>query len=511
MENQMNKYWVIFTVVLGILFTSGCNLPTVSEAETSTLENPVVIATDFTPEGPVDLLQAAAREAALAYIQENYPDLAPAKNLPWSFKNITPEGLVGSSSFEYSTATWTITIHAPVVAPDDVIYDLEVVNEASTFRWTGRVDANGQVTEISSTAAGVSVVAWLGYVVGTPEGAQFDDYVVILPEGVGEFGIEGIDESIDAQIVDLRDKEEPGKHAHFWGTLHCEVPDYGGCQLLVDRIRVGTETTDADPIEDWFGRIYSTEPGMQVDDYFVPDGDYPVQYGISSIIADTGFLIYTEALDDLRDTDELIKISGQLICGFPDMNGCQIQVSSLEVNGMEIDPYAGWSTYVNEFYGYQFRYPNGSTITERGPDGFPSEELPEGLTTDEYLEQLTEKYSNQLCVGIHYSHGYIYILAPVDTASQYTICGRSGVGAGELIDKSEEVYIDGGMVTAEGFEFIAEGDNLTYHDETLVLTLTDGTRVEFGARPLDAATYEDYLLETKLTLLKILSTYEVIE
>jgi hypothetical protein len=216
-------------------------------------------------------------------------------------------------------------------------------------------------------------------------------------------------------------------------------------------------------------------------------------------------------LQDLRDTDQVIKISGQLICGVPDLNGCQIQVSYLEVNGAEVDPYEGWLTYVNEFYGYQFRSPAGSTITHHGPDGFPGDELPEGMTAEEYMEQLTEMYSDQLCVGIQYSYGYIYILAPIESEFRYAICGRTGVGVGELIDKSEEVYVAGGMVTAKGFEFVGSSEMLPEHNETLVLTLADGTRIEYGARPAENASFEDYLIEAKLVLLQILSTYEVTE
>jgi hypothetical protein len=275
------------------------------------------------------------------------------------------------------------------------------------------------------------------------------------------------------------------------------------------------DITDPEPVEGWEGTIvelFYEEPGApQPDDAFILAGDYPMQYGISSIIADTGFPIYKQALQDLRDTDQVIKISGQLICGVPVLNGCHIQIDYLEVDGMEVDPYAGWSTYVNEFYGYQIRYPSESTITEHGPDGFPGDELPEGMTTEEYMEQLTEKYSDQLCVGIQYSYGYIYILAPIDSEFRYAICGRTGVGAGELIDKSEELFVAGEMVTAEGFEFIGSSEMLSEHNETLVLTLADGTRIEYGARPAENASFEDYLFEAKLVVHKILSTYEVME
>jgi len=513
----MKKFWSIssFLIILGALVITGCNLPIASEDETSTPEIPVVVATDVTPEGPVDMLQAAARDAALAYIQANYPTLAPPSDLPWNFENITEGGLIGSSSFKYSAETWMITITAPVVAPDAVIYHVEVVNEGSPFRWEGDVDANGKVTEISSTGGGVPVVGWLGYVASTPQGAQFDDYVVILPEDVGEFGIEGTDESIEAEIVALRDHEEPGKYANFWGMLRCDVIDYGGCQLLVTRIRSGIDITDPDPVEGWEGTIVELsydEPGApHPDDAFIPVGDYPVQYGIASYIAENGWPIYKEELENRRDTGQTIRVSGQLICGVPDVNGCQIQVNHIEIDGTEVDAYEDWVTYVNEFYGYQFRSPAGSTITEHGPDGFPNEELPEGMTAEEYMEQLTEMYSDQLCVGIQYSYGYISILAPIDSEFRYAICGRTGVGAGELIDKSEEIFVAGGMVTAKGFEFIGSSEMLPDHNETLVLTLADGTRIEYGARPVEGATYEDYLTEAKLVLLQILSTYEVFE
>jgi hypothetical protein len=333
--------------------------------------------------------------------------------------------------------------------------------------------------------------------------------------GVGEFGIEGSDEAINAEIIALRNKEEPRKYANFWGTLRCDVIDYGGCQLLVTRIRSGTELTDPEPVEGWEGTIIGLtydEPGApQPDDAFILKGEYPVHYGIDSYIAENGWPIYREELESRRDTGQTIRVWGDLVCGFPDVNACQIRVRRLEADGAEVDAYEGWATYNNEFYGYQIRYPAGSTITEQGPDGFPSDELPEGMTADEYLEQLTDLYSDQLCVGIHYSYGYINILAPTETDFRYATCGRTGVGVGELVEKTEEVYIAGSVYTSEGFEFIGSNEMLPEHNETLVITLLDGTRIEYGARPAADATYEDYLMEAKLVLMEILSTYEVME
>lgn len=509
----MRNSWTLsgLLISLGILALSGCNLPVLLAADTPIPTIPVVVATDVGTEEPGDIMLAAARDAALTFIRDTYPAFAPSENLSWNVENITQEGLVGSSTFQYTAEDWIVTLTAPVVAPDAVIYHVKVMSDVSSFRWEGEVDAEGNVTEISSTGGGISVTAWMGYVLSTSQGGQFDDYVVILPEGVGQFGIEGANDVINTAIVALRDKAEPGKYAHFWGTLSCDVPDYGGCQLLVDRIRVGTEITKPEVINSWFGKIYSFDPGMQFDDYFVLEGNYPVQYGISSFIAENGFPIYAEELQDLRDTDQVIKVSGELICGVPDSNGCQIQASTIEVNGITIDPYEGWLTYVNEDYGYLFRYPAQATIQEVGVMGFPTDELPQGMSIDDYITQLEEQYGERLCVGLKFSSGYINISPPENESFKYALCGRTGVGAGKLVDKSEEVYVSGGFYTAEGFEFIGNNETFPEHDETLVIKLPDGTRMEYGSIPLQEVGYQEYLTEAKLVLLQILSTYEATE
>jgi hypothetical protein len=45
--------------------------------------------------------------------------------------------------------------------------------------------------EALAPAAGQRVVAWLGRVVSLPAGSQFDDYVILEPEGAGEVGLTG--------------------------------------------------------------------------------------------------------------------------------------------------------------------------------------------------------------------------------------------------------------------------------------------------------------------------------
>lgn len=191
--------------------------------------------------------------------------------------------------------------------------------------------------------AGLDVIGWMGYILSTPDGAQFDDYVVVLPEGeVGEFGIEGTNDDINAKIIELRDHAQPGMYAHLWGKLTCDVIDYGGCQLLVDRLRVDGpgEFFEPDPVDGWRGVIKSfsyEEPGApQPDDAFIPAGDYPVQYGIDSAISsESGERDLSDVITSLRDTGQEVLIWGDVVCGVPDAGGCHIEVYRIEV-GEEI-------------------------------------------------------------------------------------------------------------------------------------------------------------------------------
>lgn len=206
---------------------------------------------------------------------------------------------------------------------------------------TEETDPEPATAESPAEVPGVTVVGWMGYVVSTPEGAQFDDYVVILPEGnVGEFGIEGAGEALEDQIVALRDREQPGKYAHFWGTLTCDVPDFGGCQLLVTRIHVDGpgEFPETDLVEGWTGTIVPLsyeEPGApQPDDAFTLGGPYPVQYGLDSAIAATsGERDLSEVIATLGDSGAEVTIWGELACGVPDAGGCHIEVYRIETGG----------------------------------------------------------------------------------------------------------------------------------------------------------------------------------
>ena len=214
---------------------------------------------------------------------------------------------------------------SPMATPTDVV--VEPTAEAQPAQ-----DAE-DVTQPPATPNGLPVVGWLGNVVSLPAGSQYDDYLLLQPEGAGEVGVKGTDEAVEAQIVALRDHEEPGKYAHFWGSLVCDVPDYGGCQLVVTRVRAGIAIGDPEPVEAWEGTIVSNPPGSQFDDYFILAGDFPVGYGIGSIDP-----AVKAQLEGLRDTGITARVWGQLRAGVPDAFGSQIEVTRVEGVGDPLDP-----------------------------------------------------------------------------------------------------------------------------------------------------------------------------
>jgi hypothetical protein len=209
---------------------------------------------------------------------------------------------------------------------------------------------------------GEPIACWYGRVESTPEGGQFDDYLILPPEEARRaVGIEGADEAIEGEILALRDS---GTYAHLWGALNCDVPDYGGCQLLVTRLRPdrpGGPFFDPDPVEGWEGTLFSTPEGAQFDDYFVLAGSIPVRYGIVDNLDGT----IAAQLKSLRDTGAVIRVWGRVMCPIIDFAGTQILVDRLEVvtePRPAEEEYEGWQTYTNARFGYMLRYPGDCTV-----------------------------------------------------------------------------------------------------------------------------------------------------
>ncbi len=165
-----------------------------------------------------------------------------------------------------------------------------------------------------------------------------------------------------------------------------------------------------------------------------------------------------------------------------------------------------WQAYVNQMYQYKFFYPKEAIVSQadKAAFGLSQENKQKGLTID----QLFSDYTGLICLKITDKLGYIFISASANKNFGLVTCGRTGAGY-QIKDKQEQVAINDKKFTATGFEEVGPGQTLNFHNETLVVNLDDGTRIEYGALPDDQATFSDYQ-KIKPELLKILKTYQPI-
>ncbi len=141
MKNKLS--FLGFVLLASTLIISGCALTT-----DETTEVPIVVTTDVTPEGPVDIEYAVARDAALAYISEKHGEQPPPSGSTWEWESPAPDPLAGPDSYQYTAGDWEATISRLVVVPDSAAYRVKVINRSTGFRWDGEVDAAAQVTEL---------------------------------------------------------------------------------------------------------------------------------------------------------------------------------------------------------------------------------------------------------------------------------------------------------------------------------------------------------------------------
>lgn len=123
-----------------------------------------------------------------------------------------------------------------VVTPtpeDNILPISDGVQATPTSDGDGSEDGYQQNEEQEPEAAPVilSAVAWQGRIASMPEGSQYDDVLLLNPEGTGEYGLAGATPEIEAEIRTLRDGEGPQENVHLWGTFTCGVDDVNGCQL----------------------------------------------------------------------------------------------------------------------------------------------------------------------------------------------------------------------------------------------------------------------------------------
>jgi hypothetical protein len=160
------------------------------------------------------------------------------------------------------------------------------------------------------------------------------------------------------------------------------------------------------------------------------------------------------------------------------------------------------NTYINEKYKYQFNYPDEAKIEEAEKVSFSLS--PEEVAAGETFDSVYAKYTGKICITVSYKWGYINITPKENSSFEHVICGRTS-RAYEGENKTEKIVIEGVEYTAEGYEEKGPGETLTYHNETFVVKLDNGMRIEYGAAPSASAKYGDYLA-MKADLIKIIQS-----
>jgi hypothetical protein len=100
-----------------------------------------------TPAVDIPAKVVAARDAALAYLRDAYPGKAPPEGIDWTGRDTTPPNLIGVTSYEFTSMSWLMMVRAPVVFPGSIIYEVEVGNQDTGLRWTGKLSPDYALLE----------------------------------------------------------------------------------------------------------------------------------------------------------------------------------------------------------------------------------------------------------------------------------------------------------------------------------------------------------------------------
>ena len=88
-----------------------------------------------------------ARDAALAYVSDQYGGQAMPPDLPWTEECTQPEGIARLVTCQYTAEGRAIAVTYPMVPPAVVVFGVVVTNQTDGFQWAGTVDGSGRVTE----------------------------------------------------------------------------------------------------------------------------------------------------------------------------------------------------------------------------------------------------------------------------------------------------------------------------------------------------------------------------
>lgn len=153
-QSQKSQVLFVSLIIMSTLILSAC----AGKVQAEKLDEPEVILIpdseeEVQPEESDDqsfeeefaiVSHEEARDIAVAYLAEKFSLPEPDE---WFANDQTPEGLLGSSDFLYTSGAWVVSITAPVVAPEYLVYSMEIDHIATGMHWEGKVDAQGNLEE----------------------------------------------------------------------------------------------------------------------------------------------------------------------------------------------------------------------------------------------------------------------------------------------------------------------------------------------------------------------------
>ena len=77
------------------------------------------------------------RDYTIYYLRENEAIVLPDPSV-WSGGNVTPDGLLGYSTYIYKSGSIVVTVGFPIVLPENTIFDVKVENQG-TIVWQGHI------------------------------------------------------------------------------------------------------------------------------------------------------------------------------------------------------------------------------------------------------------------------------------------------------------------------------------------------------------------------------------
>lgn len=237
----MLKTYQLLICLTGIFLLSACGVKPEAVQPTEEIALPVQTkVVEDTPAVSEFIVQNCekARDVVVAHVAERAG--LPLPDGEWALQDPTSQGPADASSWLFTNGPWVVQVSAPAIASQQVMYSITVDHMSAVIRWEGTVDSFEKIVEQNFVQGSQpeppqesAESAWVGVVVSSPEGAQFDDYFQTMDQNGTRYGIDGADETTKEQLISYRDT---GIVIQVWGVLQKDVPDAYGIQISVTRI-----------------------------------------------------------------------------------------------------------------------------------------------------------------------------------------------------------------------------------------------------------------------------------